>query len=199
MKFSLSVLALVCAPSHGFLPAATSRPSFALKSAAQKGNNYDVFESMQKQALAYTAASLLSVGMILGGDALPAFAATAPTPVPVEKIVLKKQAPVEKVTLKKQAPEPAQKKALDQAKSALDAVSARLSRSTKEARDAKADYEKADALVKKCEASVKQAKSQFLNENDKLLKTRSDKSVDSKVIAKEQERVGTSRRLGRIL
>jgi uncharacterized protein YegP (UPF0339 family) len=202
MKLSLALFALLCSSGEAFVPVSVPRPSLVSIQATQNDHNENL---ISKRLLATTAATMLSFGIMLGGDVMPAMAATKSAPVVEQVSQAKKQAapviqpkkqaaPVEQVAAKSKkqsAPVAPEKKAVDSAKAALDAANSKISMATKEGSAAKAANEKAIGLVKKCEAAAVQAKGQFLNENDKLVKLKGNKNTNSDVIVKEQQKVGT--------
>ena len=182
MKLSLALLALLSATGEAFVPAGvSSRPSLVSLKAQQNDNH--------QQAKQFVASTLLGVGLWLNaGDISPAMAATtAKTATPVEQV----NKPAAKPVVKKQsAPVAPEKKALDMARAAFESANTKVFVATKEVSNAKAANDKASVLVKQCENAAVQAKSQYLNENDKLTKAKSNKNSNTNYIATEQQKVG---------
>ena len=185
MKLSLALLALLSASGEAFAPAGvSSRPSLVPLKAASHDNQ-------QQQAKQFVASTLLGVGLWLNaGDVLPAMAATnAKTATPVEQVV-KKPTPPPAVKKQPAAPVAPEKKALDMARAAFESANTKVFVATKEVSNAKAANDKASVLVKQCENAAVQAKSQYLNENDKLTKAKSNKNSNTNYVATEQQKVG---------
>ncbi|GKY94368.1 hypothetical protein MPSEU_000402700 [Mayamaea pseudoterrestris] len=188
MKIFLALLALLCLSVKGFAPASVPRPSLVSLQAQTDSSNDLSF--LSKRIVATTAATMLSIGLLMGGDVMPAMAATKTAPV-VEQVAAAKP--------KKQpaAPVAPEKKAVDTARAAVDAANAKIAAANKEGAAAKAANDKATVLLKKCEAAVVQAKSQYLNENDKLTKAKG-KNANTNFIVQEQQKVADLKEAERI-